>query len=90
MKVKGLTLYCKGCGKDQFQCDNGLCIPEEHVCDGIADCETGEDEQHNCCKLSLDRLKTKYCMYLYVFKNGLLCGRDHSTTVTTSPGHTVT
>ncbi|XP_026686698.1 sortilin-related receptor [Diaphorina citri] len=38
----------KGCGKFEFRCDSGKCITEASVCDGLKDCEGGEDEKFSC------------------------------------------
>lgn len=34
------------CKPNQFRCDSGLCILKRYVCDGMADCDKGEDEEH--------------------------------------------
>merc|ERR1711879_400584 len=33
------------CNGDQFQCDNGECIPQSYKCDNFNDCDRGEDER---------------------------------------------
>lgn len=35
------------CADDEHQCDNDLCVPKAHVCDGHKDCNDGTDEL-NC------------------------------------------
>lgn len=36
---------CTGICKDgEFVCTNGDCVSNEYVCDGIADCDDGSDE----------------------------------------------
>ncbi|VDO94986.1 unnamed protein product [Soboliphyme baturini] len=43
------------CIKDlQFECQPGICIPVENVCDGVFDCADGIDELQNC-TCALDR-----------------------------------
>lgn len=38
------------CIEDQeFRCKNGKCIPNSLVCNGVSDCDTGNDEE-NCGK----------------------------------------
>lgn len=37
------------CSKDQFECQNGLCLPQQWVCDGDNDCKDFSDE-FNCTK----------------------------------------
>lgn len=32
------------CTEDEFQCNDGRCIPNNKVCDGSKDCSDGEDE----------------------------------------------
>lgn len=33
-----------GCNQGQWQCDDGLCIPDVWRCDGAGDCVDGSDE----------------------------------------------
>lgn len=35
------------CGRDQFSCTSGQCVPLDFVCDGDYDCSDRSDEQ-NC------------------------------------------
>lgn len=35
------------CGRDNFQCHSGKCIPKDYVCDADYDCEDQSDEA-NC------------------------------------------
>jgi len=35
------------CDNDSFTCKSGDCVPKRWVCDGTADCPSGDDE-HNC------------------------------------------
>jgi hypothetical protein len=34
------------CANNQFRCYSGECVPEAWVCDGVADCDEKEDEEH--------------------------------------------
>ncbi|XP_071492675.1 MAM and LDL-receptor class A domain-containing protein 1-like isoform X9 [Diadema antillarum] len=36
----------QGCASNQFQCNNGTCIPGSWECDGIVDCADNSDEDH--------------------------------------------
>ena len=36
-----------GCSPSDYQCNNGMCIPQGWLCDGANDCPSGEDE-FNC------------------------------------------
>ncbi|KAL7037303.1 hypothetical protein ACKWTF_009156 [Chironomus riparius] len=38
------------CTKDQFQCDNGRCIPKRWQCDQEKDCNDGSDEDASHCQ----------------------------------------
>lgn len=38
------------CGKNQFTCSPGVCIPLTWVCDSMADCVDGADEQPSSCE----------------------------------------
>lgn len=37
------------CANNQFRCANGFCIYSSWVCDGMKDCDTGEDEAQEHC-----------------------------------------
>lgn len=37
------------CSANEFQCDNGKCIPTRWQCDGADDCEDSSDEHQNTC-----------------------------------------
>ena len=41
-----------GCRRDQFECNNGQCIPAAYECDGYSvwgyDCDDGSDEDWRC------------------------------------------
>ncbi len=37
------------CAEDHDQCQDGLCISRDWLCDGEEDCNMGEDES-NCCE----------------------------------------
>lgn len=43
--IRDHTPVVKRCGKNDFTCAPGRCIPLSWVCDGAADCEDGSDEQ---------------------------------------------
>ncbi|XP_072179347.1 MAM and LDL-receptor class A domain-containing protein 2-like [Diadema setosum] len=36
----------QGCASNEFQCNNGTCIPGSWECDGIVDCADNSDENH--------------------------------------------
>ena len=37
------------CFSDEFECDNGICISNSFVCNGINSCGDNSDEE-DCCK----------------------------------------
>ena len=40
------------CQPGEFGCDNGNCIPDDEVCNGVDDCGDGSDEPDpSCCEL---------------------------------------
>ncbi|KAJ8042984.1 Adhesion G protein-coupled receptor L3 [Holothuria leucospilota] len=41
------TEYIQRC-IDEFDCENGLCIPENMYCDGVPQCTNGNDEPEGC------------------------------------------
>ena len=38
------------CGERDYQCATGLCVGEEHLCDGDVDCPHGDDETAGNCQ----------------------------------------
>lgn len=38
-----------GCNEEEYECNDGTCIPTEAVCDSHKDCSTGEDEDPHTC-----------------------------------------
>lgn len=42
--------HLQACQKNDFKCIHGQCIPKEWLCDGLRDCQLGEDEEQNCGK----------------------------------------
>lgn len=42
--VMKLVLHTGPCGSQEFKCDNGQCIKENHHCDGDYECEDESDE----------------------------------------------
>lgn len=42
--------FLQNCTTDQFQCDNGLCVPKTWICDNDNDCRDFSDEA-NCTKI---------------------------------------
>ncbi|XP_075232916.1 sortilin-related receptor-like [Lycorma delicatula] len=48
------------CQARQFQCNSGICIPDSWVCDGIKDCDKGEDEAHCSKKLECRPDQSKF------------------------------
>ena len=41
-----VLLYLTVCSKGEFQCDHGLCMPDNVVCDGANDCGDYSDERY--------------------------------------------
>ena len=41
----------KSCAEDEFQCNNMVCIPAAHKCNGHRDCHNGEDEDEYHCRM---------------------------------------
>ncbi|KAI7789745.1 putative low-density lipoprotein receptor-related protein 2 [Triplophysa rosa] len=40
---------CGECSGNQWQCDDGVCIPHRWHCDGVSDCQDGSDEMACSC-----------------------------------------
>lgn len=43
------TLHLIGCTDEEFECNDGQCIPSEGFCDGTKDCNNGDDEDPESC-----------------------------------------
>ena len=44
-----LNISCTAeCLANETKCNNGRCLPSHQLCDGIPDCEDGEDEPFDC------------------------------------------
>ncbi|XP_045107578.1 uncharacterized protein LOC123502520 [Portunus trituberculatus] len=55
------TMECK-CLDGGWACRNGVCLPMERVCDGVIDCEQGEDEEDcSCCRIVALRTPERIC-----------------------------
>ncbi|CAH1793888.1 unnamed protein product, partial [Owenia fusiformis] len=57
--TEDIFFRCRVCGKDEFECDNGDCIPESLVCNGMSNCDDGSDEINQCwedCEFNYDNL----------------------------------
>lgn len=46
--ILGVIRCSSTCARDQFQCQNGECIPMQQKCDGDSDCRDGSDEGIIC------------------------------------------
>lgn len=40
---------CEECLNDEFECADGTCIIRTRLCDGVPDCDSGDDEDENLC-----------------------------------------
>lgn len=38
------VLLCPGCEANEWRCGDGVCVPQDVVCDKKKDCEDGSDE----------------------------------------------
>ena len=44
-----LHMWTLECQVGEFMCDNGQCILEADLCNGVRDCEDGSDEPQGYC-----------------------------------------
>ena len=56
------------CESGDFLCDNGQCITKYWVCDGLADCLDGTDEEERTCSA---------CPYEFLCSNGRCTYREN-------------
>lgn len=52
--VCGLPMKLRECKDNEFQCENGQCIPESQECDGKSQCSDDSDEDFESCCLGLN------------------------------------
>ena len=52
------TLHADYCQSNEFQCDNGACIPQTYTCDGYDDCGDYSDEHSSQCGMNTQCLHT--------------------------------
>lgn len=79
-------VFLVSCSSNQFECDNGQCIPHHWKCDSKLDCSDGSDEPESCPKIQDCRpgqfqcLLTRKCL-----PAGWVC--DEEEDCGTSPEH---
>jgi len=60
-------LFTVGCASNQFECQDGTCIPNTWLCDNQSDCKGGKDEvgcvKENTCKKFQYRCANNQCIH---------------------------
>ena len=58
--LKDATKMSYQCQSGRFECSDGTCVSQIHVCDGIPDCPVGEDEYCTCVR-GKTKHQARYC-----------------------------
>uniref|UniRef100_A0A1B6EDX6 Basement membrane-specific heparan sulfate proteoglycan core protein n=1 Tax=Clastoptera arizonana TaxID=38151 RepID=A0A1B6EDX6_9HEMI len=73
-----LPLVTAGCGVDEFQCNDGTCIPNFEKCNQINECNNGEDELNCPCRSDQYQCRDGTCILQRLYCNGVKDCLDNS------------